>query len=693
MSSDEILVNQLKRANFKDASNFNNCANVTSQQLISAAVFIFDQIPTTKGKLGEQPKSKALQFNFANKLVELMQSLNYIGDLTYDTFLMPKEDKTRSIVSFLLSKIPAQQAQAPAAQTSTGYSPLFSAAQNAFEEAKKKKPEAREPLAQPFPLINASISEQTKKAISATQNQPKIPFFAIPILNNGYSISHQCGPNSFASLLAANDRETDLDELTATKKKADINQIKKITKRAFVVQPVTIDFSYQTIQSKAPPKATIKSNLENVARFEFTKNDESILNAVAVQSKTVKTSLSDSKLSKLASISKAVEESALVPNPEETSETPEEKAEREAQKEAERQAEEQKQREEEERRQKEEEERAKDPPLTNEQIETLKAELKSEKQEAIGTLQTLESKFNEVEQAIDEEQDEFESLQTELNDLVKENEKLEIELEKVKKVAQVSQADASQIRKLQKDLVGHVSNLLEIANEYEPKRLQLIEEYRTLSASIKRRDQDKQLMMNKITKLRKSIQDDQQHLQETQEQITHMEEVNGNAPSDQHHRHHYVEMILDHIKKLQQQEEEVEKVRTEIRSQNQRMNQTIETVKRTWQLLEGTIYSKAKEKNQDWMKKTYKMAVELLTLYESISEEVENSGKCSAQTMELDQKIERLENQIDNDALERVQNDLKTLREEIDQIRASMPQEEEEVGQQAEQEEADDLDE
>lgn len=688
MSSDEILVNQLKRANYKDSNNFENCANVTSQQLISAAVFIFDKIPSTKGKLGEQPKSKALQFNFANKLVELMQSLNYIGDLTYDTFLMPKEEKTRSIVSFLLSKIPAQQAQAPTAQTTTGYSPLFSAAQSAFDEARKKKPEARQPLAQPFPLINASIPEQTKKEITAVNNQPKIPFFAIPILNNGYSFSQQCGVNSFASLLAANDRDTDLDELTAVKKKADIAQIKKITKRAFVVQPVTIDFTYQTIQAKAPPKATIKSNLENVARFEFTNNDESILNAVAVQSRTVKASLSDSKLSKLASISKPSDESsALVP------ENPEEQAEKEAQREAERQAEEQRKKEEEEKRQKEEEERAKDPPLTNEQIETLKAELKSEKQEAIGTLQTLESKFNEVEQAIDEEQDEFESLQTELNDLVKENEKLEIELEKVKKVAQVSQADASQIKKLQKDLVGHVSNLLEIANEYEPKRLQLIEEYRTLSSSIKRRDQDKQLMMNKIAKLRKSIQDDQQHLQETQEQITHMEEVNGNAPSDQHHRHHYVEMILEHIKKLQAQEEEVEKVRADIRSQNQRMNQTIDTVKRTWQLLEGTIYSKAKERNQDWMKKTYKMAVELLTLYESISEEVENSGKCSAQTMELDQKIERLENQIDKDALQRVQNDLKTLREEIDQIKASMPQEEEDQGAPAEQEEADDLDE
>ena len=124
-------------------------------------------------------------------------------------------------------------------------------------------------------------------------------------------------------------------------------------------------------------------------------------------------------------------------------------------------------------------------------------------------------------------------------------------------------------------------------------------------------------------------------------------------------------------------EEEVEKVRNDIRSQNQRMNQTIETVKRTWQLVDETIYSKAKEKNQEWMKKSYKNAVELLTLYEGISEDVEQSGKITARTIELETKIERLQESVDPEALERVMNDLATVQEEIDQIRGGLAQDEE----------------
>ena len=70
------------------------------------------------------------------------------------------------------------------------------------------------------------------------------------------------------------------------------------------------------------------------------------------------------------------------------------------------------------------------------------------------------------------------------------------------------------------------------------------------------------------------------------------------------------------------------------------------------------------------------MAVDLLMLYETISEDVETSGKLTAQTMDLEAKIERLENQIDNEALERVQRDLRVVQEEIAQIKSHMPQEE-----------------
>ncbi|OHT10999.1 hypothetical protein TRFO_19493 [Tritrichomonas foetus] len=661
MSSDEIIVNQLKRINFKNANDFTNCANVTSPQLISACTFIFNEIPQTKGQIGDPPKSKALQFKFATQMADLAKGLNFAGDLSYDMFLNPKEDKTRAIIRFLLSKVPAQTATAAStAQGTSGGSLIISSAQSAFTEAKKKRPELLEPISQPLPLLNSGIPETTKNQIKEYLVAPKQPFFSLPILNNGVTFNEQCGVNSLASLLAQNDRESHIDSYMLGKQKPDMAQIKKITKRAFVVQPVNVEFTYQSAASQQKTSSAtskITSHLENIARFEYSTNDTNLGSTVVTATKKSK-SKSEAKLSEIA-----------------------EKNEEEKPKEEE---------------EKHEEEEEKEPPLTNEQIANLKAELKEEKEQTLALLRQYEAQVSELEQTIEAEQEELEKYSSLLADLNKENERLVIELEKVKKVAQVSASDAREIKKLRSELVESVKNLCEIANDWEKKRVALIAEYRSIQSSIRRKDADRNLMMGKIAKLRKQLADAEDVINNSEGSIIELNK-GINQQGDQLHRHKYVEMILEEIKKIEKQEAEVEKIRNDIRQQNQRMNQTIETVKRTWQLVDETVYSKAKEMNQLWMKKTYKMAVELLTLFESISEDVETSGKLSAQAMELDSKIERLRGQIDPEALERVENDLQTVQEEIDQIKGAQggneEAEQDDEQEDAEAEQEDDLDE
>ena len=645
MNNDEIIVNQLKRSNYPNSGDFANCAKVTSQQLIHCCIFLFNNIPETQGQVGEPPKSKALQFKFATQLAELAKGLNFVGDLSYDMFLNPKEERTRAIVRFLLSKMPSKQSKvAVSAVSNVGSSPLIGAAHTAFNEAKKKKKELLEPICQPLNFLNSGVPEATKKQIHDALMQPKIPYLAVPIAHNGVSFAEQCGRDSFASLLAINDRESNIENLSVGKQKPDISKIKKITKRAFVVQPVTIDFNIQAMTQQPVAKAKITSHLENIARFEYGTNDTNLGSTVVAQTKTKK-----KKESKV-----------------EEGKTPEEQEQTEGGA-----AEEEKKPEEEEKP-----EEPKEPPLTNEQIARIKAELKEEKEQTLAQLRAIEQQVNELEQLIEQEQDEYDRLSDELEDLKKENSKLEIELEKVKKVAQVSASDAREIKKLRSELVDSVSKIVEIANKFEQKRVALINEYRQIQTALRRKDSDRQLNMNRIAKLRKLLDEADVKIQNANSQISELS-VAVEDQGDQLHRHHYVEMIFEQLKKIEKQEEEVEKVRNDIRSQNQRMNQTIETVKRTWQLVDETIYSKAKEKNQEWMKKSYKNAVELLTLYEGISEDVEQSGKITARTIELETKIERLQESVDPEALERVMNDLATVQEEIDQIRGGLAQDEE----------------
>lgn len=466
-------------------------------------------------------------------------------------------------------------------------------------------------------MLDNNISAETKEEINNTLKQKKVSFLGIPILNNGISFGEQCGINSFASLLARNDHENDFNSFEE-KSVEDIENgasrnLKKISKRAFGSVLTTHEhISVATAQTTAAaPSAKMKSRLENIARFEFSTSDTKIGASVVIPQTIKEEQLVERKTDDI----KEVEEN-------------------------------------------------KEPKLTSEQVKAIKAEQQEELQETVDLLHLTEQKVTELEESIENEKEELTNITVSLNQILQENEKLEAEAERSKGIAAVSKSDKSQIEQLKKDLINNTSELLEIANQYEPKRVKLLNEYRSLASTLKQKQEDRQLQMTKLSKLKRQIQEGEEKLQNFDLSINELTAA-LEARGEQLHRNHYSNIIFDMIKKIRKQEIEVEKVRNDIIDQHQRMNQTIETVKRTWLLLDETIYSSAKTKKEEWMRKSYGMVVELLTLFESISENVEISGSLSAQAMELESKIERIQQQNDPKALQRILNDLKEVQEEI----------------------------
>jgi chromosome segregation ATPase len=265
---------------------------------------------------------------------------------------------------------------------------------------------------------------------------------------------------------------------------------------------------------------------------------------------------------------------------------------------------------------------------------------------------------------MDANKDELQRIKEILATLKSENDRLGEEASRAEKIAAIAQSDKSQIRTIQNDLIDSTATLLDIARQFETKRAPLIEQYRSLSAAIRRRTDTYQMQMTKLAKLKRQIQEGEVKLRDDEESITNLKDALENR-GEQKPRSEYIDMIFQIIKTIEKQEQDVERIRIDIRAQHTQLNQTIEKVKRTWSLLDETIYSEAKRSNADWAKKTYKIVVELLTLFEGISESVEESGKLSAQMMELDTKIDRVETQVDTKALEKIESDLAEVRREI----------------------------
>jgi hypothetical protein len=606
IDADGIIVRQIQMIGYKDMASIESMNSVKSEDLVKLILFLFEKIPETQGRLGQPPTAKSALFRFATELVNLLTTLGYSEDIRYDNILYPKGDVTRSILRFILDKIPRAGAGGPTSTSSVSQLSLaISAARLGFSDALKNKTD-RPPLSQPLPLTNRSLSSDIIKRIADISSQVKQPFYECPLHPNGVSLSFQCGANIIASVLARNDREMNFDfsEIgTKTGKK-----LKQQAQRAFNVTGLTTSESFTAGQPVTVPSAKIRSRLENIARFEFATSDTKLgAQAVAVSS------------------------------------TPSQKPDSEVQ---------------------EREIKVEEPKLTMEQVASIRSSQKEEFDATVQRLQTYEQRLGDMEAEIEANRQEASRLREAMISLTDENERYARENESLGRIAEISAADPSLVRQLKQDLISSTTSILEIAHEWEPKRAALISEYRALSTALRNRNVDRSRMMKKLEKLKKQIADAGEKSAASEISINDLKgalETRG----DQLHRHHYVEMIFDMIRKVEKQEAEIEKTRVDIRLQHQRMGQTIETVKRTWGLLDETIYTDAKKKGEGWIRKCYKMVVDLLTLFEGISDDIENAGKLQTQCMELDAKIAHAEEQSDPEALKRITDDLEALKEEI----------------------------
>ena len=639
IDSDSIITRQLQMVGYPDANKLESFSTMKSEDFIHICLFVFEKIPETQGRLSKPPTGKSAMFRFATEMVNACVGLGYTEDLRYDNFLYPKGEVTRSILRFLLDKVPRAASKAPVATTTVSQvSQAITAAQTEISDAIKNKV-GRKPLAQPLPQMNKSLDKAAVDRLVQISEAPKIAFLGVPIAHNGVPFNVQCGVNGIASLLAQNDREVNVDfEVDQARGKG----LMKVAKRAFALALSAVPETKIETTKTAPSVGKVKGRLENVAKFEFNVSDTKV-GAHVIAPTAAKKEEGEAKV--------------------------------------------------EEREEKKEEEEKKEPvivTLTVEEANALKEQLNEEYRAALELYKKLENQLAELEASMESDKEEIERIKSQMGGLLKENELLEAEAEKLSKIAQVSSAKPEEIRQLKKDLVEATSRLLEIATEWEPKRVALVTEYRSLSTTLKNRNQERARLMKKLKKLKKQIEDARQKMTDADASITDLTTAIEERGEDQLPRHHYVEIIFDMIRKVEKQEIEIEKMRNDIRAQHQRMNQTIETVKRTWLLLDEKVYAEAKRKRDNWSRKTYKMAVELLTLFESISEFVEESGKLQAQAMELEAKIERVQDQADPEALARITADLEAVKKELAERQPAPAEEPAEEGEEAgaEEEEA-----
>jgi len=610
VDSDGIIIHQIQILGYTSFGENENFYNLTTPQLISLLRFLFSKFPD-KEPIPPPSKNSAQLYKYAAGLVDIIVKLGYPESIGYDSILYPQAEKSRSIVSYILEKIPRVESEAGKPVTVT--SPMSVAIKSCMDDfAFAKKSRSRSYISQSIKPISKATSETMSSDLEKLSEEPKRGFHSVPlIIGSGISFNKQCGLFSLDSLLALNDREGTFNQFEVNPQTQKSRNLAVLANRAFQGAVVNTDVQVIPTRTNVLPSTKARSRIANAARFDFRTEDTKIGSSAASIATTATTAPVISK-----SIDKIEETVQSIPK------------------------------------------------LTMEQVRQIKNEQQSEINELMKMIQQLESQISGIEQGIDLTKEEIQRLMALLAALEAENLKLEAEALKLQKMAEIAKSDSSQIRNLQSDLVNTTASLLEIADQWEKQRIQLVTKYRELSSSIRRKNDDYQMMITKLNKLKRQIQDGDEKLANDQQSIEALKQVISSR-EEQRPRSEYIENIFKIIRTIEKQEADVENIRVDIRKQNNSMNQTIEKVKRTWSLLDETIYSEAKKSNNEWPRNTYKIVVELLMILETISENIETSGKFTAQMMEIDSKIVRVEAQIDRKALEKIESDLLDVKREI----------------------------
>lgn len=616
IDTDSILRRQLGIIGYPGADQMGLLGEMSSVEYATVVEFVLSKIEGVDPGSKEIPKGGPAHHKHIESMIGRIQRLGYRDAVNPTHFLSPKSSESRSILSFVLSKV---QTGSSAGKKSVALKPMEAAiqeAQSAFVEAGKEPG---------FGLGEWHFLTGREKL--EREDRERRMFCRIPMIRGGiFGIPFR--KEAISTLLSENDRETSLNGLVGGHAVAP--RLQSIAIRAFAEGEIggeDLTVSLKTGAGSGAPigSGVAKSRIVNMARFEHGGGGDMKMgnSAMAVPM------AAGGSMKKMKKSSSVMEEVGVV---EETGE-------------------------------KEEGEKMEERKYTREEVMEIRRRNQEEQQERQEELGEMERKNQEMEEVIEEKREELREIHGAIGILEQERKKLVPEVREARRLVEASTADRSEIKGLQQKLVNTTSRILEVAEEYEERRGPLIQRYRNLAKAVHMEKQKRENDAIKVEKIKRQLVEVEKKIQTDSQRIEEFEEALGDTEGLEP-RSVYINAIMDIIRTVEKQESVVEKIRSDIREQHQQFGKTVGTVKRTWTLLNDTIYTEAKKKDS-WARGVYKKVVELLTLYESISVDVEERGKISAQIMELETKIFQMKQQIDVGAVERLEEELASIKEEI----------------------------
>jgi len=127
-------------------------------------------------------------------------------------------------------------------------------------------------------------------------------------------------------------------------------------------------------------------------------------------------------------------------------------------------------------------------------------------------------------------------------------------------------------------------------------------------------------------------------------------------------RTHYTDRIMDIVKNVKKQKVEIDKVLLDTRTLQKEINSITDTLNRTFGVTDELIYQDAKK--DAIAKELYKQVVGMNENFKKLAKLVEETGGTRNQNLNMEAKVEQLEERTNQLNFKRIENDLTEIKAE-----------------------------
>eukprot|EP01125_Pyxidicula_operculata_P012652 TRINITY_DN4163_c0_g1_i1.p1 TRINITY_DN4163_c0_g1~~TRINITY_DN4163_c0_g1_i1.p1 ORF type:complete len:371 (-),score=115.61 TRINITY_DN4163_c0_g1_i1:2-1114(-) len=300
---------------------------------------------------------------------------------------------------------------------------------------------------------------------------------------------------------------------------------------------------------------------------------------------------------------------------------------------------------------------AAEPAETEEQL----AKRREEERAAIDkSYADIESQVNHTEQEIQVCTTEILQLKASMQKEMNRTTELKEKYHRIKATLDLVENAEENIQKLRDFAEKTKQKILSIGQQWEEKRSELVEEYRSLKTKFSQREGEIQKKLEEIKVIRAEIKTLKASITRKDARYKELVEIYQKIPKET--RTTYTNKIMVLVGGVKKQRVEIAKILMDMKNVQKETNVITDKLQRTFTLVEEMIFQDAKKDPTG--ADSYKLTVKLHEMFSELTDTVQKTGQSINASLQLDDKIDKLEKHTTSLNMQQIEEDLKQVREE-----------------------------